>query len=258
VAGGHTHASGLHHEGDSVVHRLPAEAKVLATIAVVLAVVATPREQVWAFGLHLVVLLALVVVTRLPAGAVLRRLRIEIPFLLFAVLLPIVGRGPRTSIGWLPFSLSEEGLWAGWNIAAKGTLGVLAAIVLSSTTPVAELLRGVERLRAPRVMVAIAGFMVRYLDVVVGEAGRMRVARVSRGDDPRWLWQARATAATAGTLFVRSYERGERVHLAMLARGYDGALPEVHHHHASRRTWVVAAVVPLVAVAIAVAALVLR
>jgi cobalt/nickel transport system permease protein len=260
VAGGHTHASGLHHEGDSVVHRLPAEAKVLATVTVVLAVVATPREQMWAFGLHLVVLLALVVVTRLPAGAVLRRMRIEIPFLLFAVLLPIVGRGPRVDVDWLPLglSLSEEGLWAGWNIAAKGTLGVLAAIVLSSTTPVAELLRGVERLRAPRVMVAIAGFMVRYLDVVVGEAGRMRVARVSRGDDPRWLWQARATAATAGTLFVRSYERGERVHLAMLARGYDGSLPAVHHHHASRRTWAAAAVVPLVAVSIAAAALVLR
>ena len=256
MAGGHTHASGLHHEGDSVVHRLPAEAKVLATIVVVLAVVSTPREQVWAFGLHLVVLLALVVVTRLPPGAVLRRMRIEIPFLLFAVLLPIVGRGPRVSVGALP--LSEEGLWAGWNIAAKGTLGVLAAIVLSSTTPVAELLRGVERLRAPKVMVAIAGFMVRYLDVVVGEAGRMRVARVSRGDDPRWLWQARATAATAGTLFVRSYERGERVHLAMLARGYDGSLPEVHHHHAARRTWAVAGVVPLVAIVIAVLALVLR
>lgn len=256
VAGGHAHASGLHHAGDTAVHRLPAEAKVAATVVTVLAVVTTPREQIWAFAAHAVVLLLVVTATRLPPAAVVRRMRIEIPFLAFAVLLPIVGRDPRIDVAVVPFSLSEEGVWAGWNIAAKGTLGVLAAIVLSSSTPVAELLRGVGRLRMPKVMVSIAGFMVRYLDVVVGEAGRMRIARVSRGDDPRWLWQARATAATGGTLFVRSYERGERVHLAMLARGFDGSMPEVHHHHAPPRAYLLAAVVPAVHVAITVLALV--
>ena len=122
----------------------------------------------------------------------------------------------------LGLSLSEPGLWAAWNIVAKGTLGVLAAIVLASTTPVADLLLGLERLRVPRVLTSIAGFMVRYLDVIAGEAARMRIARASRGYDPRWLWQARAIAASAGTLFVRSYERGERVHLAMCSRGYAG------------------------------------
>jgi cobalt/nickel transport system permease protein len=233
-----------------------AAARVAATIVVVLAVVATPREQVWAFGAHAAVLLLVVVAARLPPVAVLRRLRIEVPFLVFALLLPVVGRGPRVDV--LGLSLSEEGLWAGWNIAAKGTLGVLAAVVLSSTTPVADLLRGVERLRAPKVMVAIAGFMVRYLDVIVGEAGRMRIARVARGDDPRWLWQARATAATGGTLFVRSYERGERVHLAMLARGYDGSLPDLRDDPAPARALLLPAVVAAVPVAVAVAALVLR
>ncbi|HEU5152809.1 MAG TPA: cobalt ECF transporter T component CbiQ [Iamia sp.] len=252
MAGGHAHAGGLHHAGDTAVHRLPAEAKVLATVATVLAVVATPRDALWAFAAHAAVLVAVVAATRLPPGAVVRRMRIEIPFLAFAVLLPIVGRGPRVDVAGL--ALSQEGLWAGWNIAAKGTLGVLAAIVLSSSTPVAELLRGVERLRVPRVLVAIAGFMVRYLDVIVGEAERMRIARVARGDDPRWLWQARATAATGGTLFVRAYERGERVHLAMLARGYDGSMPEVHHHHAPARASLLAAVVPALHLAVAVTA----
>lgn len=233
-----------------------AAARVAATIVVVLAVVATPREQVWAFGAHAAVLLLVVAAARLPPVAVLRRLRIEVPFLVFALLLPVVGRGPRVDV--LGLSLAEEGLWAGWNIAAKGTLGMLAAVVLSSTTPVADLLRGVERLRAPRVMVAIAGFMVRYLDVIVGEAGRMRIARVARGDDPRWLWQARATAATGGTLFVRSYERGERVHLAMLARGYDGSLPDLRGGPAPARALLLPAALAAVPVAIALAALVLR
>ena len=56
----------------------------------------------------------------------------------------------------------------------------------------------------------------------------MRRARLSRGHDPRFLWQVGATARGVGALFVRSYERGERVHLAMLSRGFDGA-------HALRR-----------------------
>ena len=252
MSGGHAHPSGLHHEGDSALHRLPAEAKIVAALGTVLAVVATPRDAFWAFAAYAVVLGAVAASARLPPGFILRRLRIETPFLAFAVFLPIVGTDPREVV--LGVSLSQAGLWAGWNIAVKGTLGVFAAILLSSSTPVPELLRGCERMRAPRVLVAIAGFMVRYLDVVVGEAGRMRVARISRGDDPRWLWQARATAATAGTLFVRSYERGERVHLAMMARGYRGEMPEVHHHHPAATSWAVAAIVPVAAVVICLAA----
>ena len=74
---------------------------------------------------------------------------------------------------------------------------------------------------------SITAFMVRYLTILTGEAERMHVARQSRGYEPRWLWQAGAMAASVGTLFVRAYERGERVHLAMCSRGYDGTMPEL-------------------------------
>jgi cobalt/nickel transport system permease protein len=132
---------------------------------------------------------------------------------------------------------------------------VAASIVLAATTPVADLLRGLDRLRVPRVITAIAGFMVRYLGIVAGEAQRMHVARQSRGYDPRWLWQARGMAASAGTLFVRSYERGERVYLAMLARGYDGTMPALAGARAAASDWWAAAL-PLAAWAFAAAALV--
>ena len=75
----------------------------------------------------------------------------------------------------------------------------------------------------------IATFMLRYLDVLVGEARRMRVARISRGDDPRFLWQLRGFAAGIGALFLRAFERGERVYLAMLSRGYAGRMPAAWH-----------------------------
>ena len=135
---------------------------------------------------------------------------------------------------WLArVELSVEGLWGAWSIVVKGTLGVLASIVLTSTTEVTDILEGLDRLRVPRVFTDIAGFMVRYLDVILGEQRRMRVAMLSRGYDPGWWWQARALAASAGSMFIRSYERGERVFFAMTSRGYQGHMPRFSRHRAT-------------------------
>ena len=140
------------------------------------------------------------------------------PFLLFAVLLPFARPRPDAST-CSACSCREPGLWAAWNIVAKGTIGVAASIVLASTTSVPHVLQGLERLRVPRQLVAITGFMVRYGDVIGDELRRMRIARESRGASASRIGHARAVATSAGALFVRSYERGERVYLAMASRG---------------------------------------
>jgi cobalt/nickel transport system permease protein len=151
-------------------------------------------------------------------------------------------------------SLSVDGVWATWNIVAKATLGATASIVLSATTAVPDLLHGLTRLRVPRVPVAIVAFMVRYLDLLAADQlRRMRTAMTARCHDPRWLWQARPIASSAGVLFVRSYERGERVHQAMQARGYTGTMPELDDRRATGRDWASAAVPGIVAVAALVA-----
>jgi cobalt/nickel transport system permease protein len=248
MSGGHGHAHGLYRPGQSPLHRLRPECKVVAAVAFVLAVVATPREAFWAFALDAAVLVAVARLAAVPLLVLLRRLTFEAPFVAFALFLPLVGGGPRVDVvGGV--SLSSAGLWAAWNILVKGSLGVGATVVLASTTTVPELLRGVDRLRAPRALTAVAGFMIRYAEVITGEMRRMRIARQSRAHDPRWLWQARALAASAGALFIRSYERGERVHLAMLSRGFTGGLPPVSS--SARPTtgyqWQLAAVVPAIA-----------
>jgi cobalt/nickel transport system permease protein len=205
--------------------------KVVATLVFVFAVVSTPREQWWAFVVDATVVVATAAAAGIRPLALARRLTIELPFVAFAMLLPVMGRAPHVDV--LGLSLSRPGLWAAWAILAKGTLGVAAASVLSATTQVTELVAGLERLRVPRTLTAIMAFMFRYGDVVTDEVRRMRVARESRGDRPGWLWQARGVAATTGALFVRSYERGERVYLAMASRGYAGTMPplELGHRH---------------------------
>ena len=253
MGAGHGGTAGLAVAGTSPLHRLPPEVKIASTVLFVFTVVATPREAFWAFGLHALCLVTLTIVASLPLRLVVRRLRIELPFLAFAVFLPIVGSSPRTHV--LGLSLSQAGLWGAWNILAKGTLGVSASILLAATTPIADLLRGLDRLHLPKVFTAITGFMARYLDVIAGEASRMHIARQSRGYDPRWLWQARGVAASAGTLFVRSFERGERVHLAMQARGYTGTMPILTARRATVADWATGAALPLLGAATAIAAL---
>ncbi|MGP4112183.1 cobalt ECF transporter T component CbiQ [Streptomyces sp. 4N509B] len=239
-----------HRPGDSVVHALPAHCKLTALVAFVLLVVATPREAVWAFGCHAALLAGVAVAARVPPGFLLRRMLIEVPFLAFAVLLPLVAEGPRTTV--LGVSLSESGLWSAWNILAKGTLGVLAALLLAATTEVRQLLLGLQRLRLPPLLVQIATFMVRYADVIADELRRMRIARVSRGFTARGPRHWAVLAKTAGALFIRAYERGERVHLAMLSRGYAGSLPAIDRATASRAQWTGAAALPAAALAVCV------
>lgn len=241
MGAGHAHA--LHRPGDSLLHRLAPECKLAAAVAFVLVVALTPREQFWAFALLLALVAAVARAGHVPYGFVLRRLVIEVPFLAFAVLLPFVARGERVDV--LGLSLSGPGLLAAFNVLAKASLGTMTMVVLGATTRVSDLLQGLERLGLPRGFVAIASFMIRYGDVVVGQVQRMRVARASRGYDPRNLLQARALAASAGALFIRSYERGERVHLAMLSRGHTGALPDLDRSTVTGGQWLTAALLPL-------------
>ena len=222
MGAGHGHR--LHFHGHSPVHRAPAHLKVLALLGFMLVVVATPRQAYPAFALWAAVLLVVVALSRVPLRYLLPRMVVEVPFVVFAMLMPFIAHGPQTEV--LGVSVSEPGLVAGVALLIKGTIGVLASLTLAATTEPQDLIRGLQRLRTPDLVVQIMGFMIRYLDVVTAELGRMMTALRSRGCDPRSPRHWPVLARSLGALFIRSYERGERVHLAMLSRGYDGRLPQ--------------------------------
>ncbi|GAB3692040.1 cobalt ECF transporter T component CbiQ [Saccharopolyspora tripterygii] len=240
------HADALHLPGDTVLHRLDPQVKIAAAFLLVLCVVATPREVFWAFGGYALLLIALAVLARIPPRWLVTRLLIEVPFVVLALLLPFTAGGPSTEVAGI--ALSTEGLLAGFNIMVKGTLGLGTSLLLAATTAPREIVLGLQRLRAPALVITIITLMLRYAEVIVAEAGRMRVARISRGHDPRFLWQVSATARGIGSLFIRSYERGERVHLAMLSRGWSGEMPEVDPaRRTSWKTWSMGLAAPAVA-----------
>lgn len=242
------HAHPVYRERRTPVHDVPAHVKLVAVVCFVLVVVATPGTWYPAFAAYLLILAAVAGAARLSIGFVLPRLAVELPFVIFALLLPFVARGPRIDI--LGISVSEPGLLAGTALLMKATLSVIASIVFASTTSPREMVRGLERLRLPQILVQILTFMLRYLDVVGGELKRMRIARESRAFTARHLGHLRILGHAAGSLFIRSYERGERVHLAMLSRGYTGRLPPTETLPVPASTWLRALAVPGTALAV--------
>ncbi|MBT2491746.1 cobalt ECF transporter T component CbiQ [Streptomyces sp. ISL-96] len=242
------HAHKLYRHGHSAVHALPPHCKLAAVFCFVLVVVSTPREVMWAFGLYAVLLGMVAYAARVPAGFLLKRLLIEVPFVAFAVLMPFVAQGERVEV--LGMSLSVSGLWGAWNVLAKGTLGVAASVLLASTTELRSLLLGLQRLKLPPLLVQIASFMIRYGDVITDEMRRMSIARRSRGFEARGVRHWGVLGKTAGALFIRSYERGERVHLAMVSRGYTGTMPVIDEVTATRAQWSYAAALPVSALAV--------
>ncbi|MCT7659406.1 cobalt ECF transporter T component CbiQ [Mycobacterium deserti] len=215
----------LYRHGDSVVHRAPAEVKIVCLLVFVLAVVATPREMFWPFGICAAIIVAMWLLARIPVRWMLPRMLIEAPFVVLAVLLPFAEGGPRVDVAGL--ALSVNGLWAAWGIVVKGSLGVGAALTVAATTSAAELPSALSRLGVPAVVTSVLVLMIRYVDLLAGEVSRMRMARIARGDSPRALHQAGAIAKGVGSLFLRSYERGERVYQSMLSRGFDGRAPDL-------------------------------
>lgn len=157
-----------------------------------------------------------------------------LPFMLAALPLIVTRGAPYLAVidlGPLTLAISEEGVRQFTTIALKSWVSVQAALLLSFTTPFHDLVDALRELRLPRVMVAIISFMYRYLGVLGDEAQRMNRARASRSAarpgrraGGSLLWRGRVTGAMVGSLFLRSYERSERVYSAMLARGFDGEL----------------------------------
>ena len=222
----------------------------MTVLAFISVSVSTPITRWPAFVAFFLLLVAAALASKIPLLLLFKRALIEIPFIFFAILMPFFGTGEKFEIAGI--ELYREGLLAGTSIVVKGTLGVLAAVILSTTTTAREILRGLERLKLPAVMVQIASFMLRYINVISDEMQRMKVARESRGFEATGIKHWKILATSAAALFIRSYERGERVHLAMLSRGFDGNLPQSELRRVGVNVWLKALSISIIALLISI------
>ena len=224
-------SAALHHTGvagdpASPIHRLDPRAKIVGLAGITLVAVSTPLRAWPAFLACALALAGIAAAARIGPATVWPRVRVIVPLVVFvAAFVPFVRGGPSVQAG--PVALSEAGLATFALVTAKATIGALGAVLLGATTAFPDLLHGLERLRAPRLLTVIAGFMYRYVFVIADEARRMRTALAARAYRPRHLGQVATLGRMVTGLFLRSYERGERVYVAMVARGYAGTMPRL-------------------------------
>jgi cobalt/nickel transport system permease protein len=201
-------------------------------VSVILAIALLPVGSYLALAVVLVALTGGSLVARLGPFRLVRGAFVAAPFMLVALPLVFVRTGDplgSVDLGPLRLTISGEGLRMFTTIALKSWLSVQAALLLTFTTPFHDLLDALRELRLPRILVAIIGFMYRYLAVLGEEAQRLMRARAARSAVAEGVagggtiaWRARVTGSMVGSLFLRSYERSERIYAAMQARGFEG------------------------------------
>jgi cobalt/nickel transport system permease protein len=187
----------------SPLHARDARAKIGALLVFLIAVSTTPAESQRAFAGYSAVLAVAVLSARLPIVALLRRALLVLPFSATFALITWLGGYPMRAI-----SLGEKSFLSG-----------LAALLLVATTPLADLMRGLESIRVPRSLLLVIEFVYRYLFVISEQAQHMRLAARSRGSS------FRASGGALAVLFARSWERADGIYYAMLSRGFTGRFP---------------------------------
>ncbi len=233
------------------MHRLDPRVKVVMTALAVLASLLIPDGAWLALLLTQLLLLALIGMAGVGLGFVFKRAWVILPFALtaFTVIFATPG-APLTTLhlGRWTLAPTDAGAIRFFSILARSLLAVQLAVLLTATTPFPDLLHAFRHLRLPRTLVTILAFMHRYLFVLSDEATRLVRARQARSAripgvarSRNLVWQGKVTGNMVGQLFLRSLERGERVHQAMLARGYRGHIYTLNPHVMTRRDGLFAA-----------------
>jgi cobalt/nickel transport system permease protein len=204
-----------HREGTGPLQRLDARVKLIAALALILAVIAMPIAAWRWYGGAGLFLAFVIGVSGIPPRELARRWLGLFVLVAFLVVM-IAPAHPERARHGLPAVAA--------SILIKNGLALMTMIVLAGTTPFPRLLTGLRELGVPTILVATLQFMERYRHVLVEEVDRMATARRARTFGRRGVLSWSLLGGLIGMLFLRTFERAERVHDAMIARGWDGTI----------------------------------
>lgn len=178
------------------------------------------------FAAYFLIICMLLWLSELPVCYVLKKSLVVFPFVLVvALFIPFFKQGYEIiayDLGAWHIAVTYEGLVSFGNMVTKAWLSILSLILFTSSTKLTDILSAMNQLGVPKMFILIIAFMYRYIFVLADQLRRMKQAGDSRNFGGRYLHRFNTLGNMIGTLFIRSYERGERVYAAMLARGYHG------------------------------------
>jgi cobalt/nickel transport system permease protein len=215
-------------DGDSAVHRLDPRAKVLVTMIFIITVVSFGKYDLSALFPYFIFPAVMISVGNLPASYIIRKVLLLTPFvLLIGIFNPLFDREVLVRIGPL-------GISGGWvscaSIVIRTMLTLGAALILVAVTGFPAICGALERMGMPDAFAVQLLFLYRYIFVLTEEGARMSRARELRTFGKKGLG-VRTFGSLVGHLLLRTWQRAERIHMAMLARGFNG---EFHARSESR------------------------
>jgi cobalt/nickel transport system permease protein len=250
----HANALDRYQTGESLIHHLASQVKVVLTVLFILSNVLLPDGAWLAFLLAWGLVLLVSALAGLGLGYAVKRSFVALPFALAAVTVVFNLPGQPLAVWKLgPWQLvaTDTGVIRFASIVVRTWLSVQMAILLTATTRFPDLIHALHHLHVPQLLVVVISFMYRYLFVLTDEAMRLMRAREARsarhpqgtveGGGGSIAWRARVTGNMVGQLFLRSYERSDRVYNAMLARGYSGRFLTINPHVMRTTDWAIGA-----------------
>jgi len=219
----HSHHLSLHSK--SQLHELSPQLKILATLLIVISIAFSKIINPFQIISHAVIVFLIIRRSNIPLKTYLKRLTLDIPFILFALFLPFLSSGNNDMVFTLfSFEVYRTGLLEMFAILFKATAGLSMGIVLTATTTNIELIYGLQKLKLPLIIIAIMSFAIRYIDVFIDEFKRVKISMQSRGYIEKGIKTLLPIAYASGAMLIRGYERGERVYLSMISRGFTGVI----------------------------------
>ncbi|MFB3924629.1 MAG: cobalt ECF transporter T component CbiQ [Syntrophales bacterium] len=219
---------------ESPLKRLDPRIKIAAFSALIVSIILAGPGALLSYGLFALVIFILVLVSRIPPLFFIKRAALILPFvLLTAIFIPFLKAGePCLVLAYGPFqaTATREGFVMFRSILLKGFLSIVCLTLLTAATPFADLLKALEKLKFPSLMIMLLSFMYRYIFIIHDEILKMKQAREARMiSGSTWRFRLKAVANMTGVLFIRSFERAESVHLAMCSRGFNGQIRTLYN-----------------------------
>lgn len=191
----------------SPLHRLNTKVKIISLIIFLLIIILTPIKYILFFYLYGLIIIILMRLSKIPFSFLLKRAIHLFPFIVIISLTAL---------------FQEKGTILFFNCFVKAVLASLSVLIISSTTRFNLLLGALEELKTPRIFISLLSFLYRYSFLLEDQSLKTRLAYISRNiNNKNRFVNVRILSNILATLFVRTYERAERVYLAMCARGFN-------------------------------------
>lgn len=228
--------------------------KTLSALLLIVAVVIVPSSGLVRLAWPALALALLWLGAGLPLRPLSHRLALAVPFIALAGTsalfihpegcLPLAGKGALT--------ITDAGLQNYLSVLSKALVALIALSLLAQVTTESQLVAALRRIGLPRLLSTVVVLTLSYFSLLGEEAQRMSRARDARGVPPTIGRRARVAGAVVGSLFLRSFERAERVGHAMVARGFTGTLPAPRLAQLALMDWLLLALVALCAAALVI------